>query len=162
MSAELNPPANLPEPFAGLRVRAMAPADLWRIAGIEQTSYAFPWSDGIFRDCLRAGYFCRVAEVRRDLIGYAIMSMGAGEAHVLNVCVRADFRDHGLGRYLMLVLFEKARSSACHDIFLEVRPSNPAAIHLYERLGFQRIGVRKGYYQAGNGREDAWVYKLAL
>jgi [ribosomal protein S18]-alanine N-acetyltransferase len=161
MSAELNPPI-LAEPILGLRTRAMLAADLLRIAGIEQTCYAFPWSDGIFRDCLRAGYFCRVAEVKRDLVGYAIMSMGAGEAHVLNVCVRIDYRDQGLGRYLMQVLFAQARSVNCHEIFLEVRPSNPAAIHLYERLGFRRIGVRKGYYQASNGREDAWVYKLSL
>lgn len=162
MSAELNPPSVPAEPIPGLRTRAMTPADLLRIAGIEQTSYGFPWSDGIFRDCLRAGYFCHVAEVKRDLVGYAIMSMGAGEAHVLNVCVRVDYRDQGLGRYLMRVLFAQARGAHCHEIFLEVRPSNPAAIHLYERLGFRRIGVRKGYYQASRGREDAWVYKLAL
>ena len=161
MSAELTP-SLLIEPFPGLKTRAMVPGDLWRIAGIEQTSYAFPWSDGIFRDCIKAGYFCRVAEVRRELIGYAIMSMGAGEAHVLNVCVRADFREQGVGRYFMQLLFEHAKNSQCRDIFLEVRPSNPSAIHLYESLGFQRVGVRKGYYQATHGREDAWVYKLGL
>jgi ribosomal-protein-alanine N-acetyltransferase len=161
MSAELNP-THLAEPIPGLRIRPMLAVDLLRIAGIEQTSYAFPWSDGIFRDCLRAGYFCRVAEVRRDLVGYAIMSTGAGEAHVLNVCVRIDYRDQGLGRYLLNVLFAQARAESCHDIFLEVRPSNPTAIHLYEHLGFQRIGVRKGYYQATHGREDALVYKKAL
>jgi ribosomal-protein-alanine N-acetyltransferase len=164
MSAELNNPAS--EPIPGLRIRAMAAGDLLYIAGIEQTSYAFPWSDGIFRDCIKAGYFCRVAEVRREIVGYAIMSTGAGEAHVLNVCVRMDFRDHGLGRYLMERLFEQARNASCQDIFLEVRPSNPAAIHLYEKMGFQQVGVRKGYYQAswsnGSGREDAWVYKLTL
>lgn len=162
MSAELNTPAILAEPFPGLRIRAMTPADLFRIAGIEQTSYAFPWSDGIFRDCMRAGYFCRVAEVRRDIVAYALMSMGAGEAHVLNVCVRIDYREQGLGRYLMHLLFQQARCASCHDMFLEVRPSNPAAIRLYEQLGFQHVGVRKGYYQGTNGREDAWVYKLAL
>jgi ribosomal-protein-alanine N-acetyltransferase len=168
MSAELNDPtpSTPSEPIPGLRTRAMAPGDLLYIAGIEQTSYAFPWSDGIFRDCIKAGYFCRVAEVRREVVGYAIMSTGAGEAHVLNVCVRMDFRDHGLGRYLMHLLFEQARNARCNDIFLEVRPSNPTAIHLYEKLGFERVGVRKAYYQAswsnGSGREDAWVYKLTL
>jgi ribosomal-protein-alanine N-acetyltransferase len=162
VSAELNPTTYPPERVPGLRTRPMTSADLLRIAGIEQTSYAFPWSDGIFRDCLRAGYFCRVIEVKRDLVGYAIMSMGAGEAHVLNVCVRIDYRDQGVGRYLMETLFIEARKAGCEDIFLEVRPSNPPAIHLYERLGFQRIGVRKGYYQASNGREDALVYKRTL
>ncbi len=166
MSAELTNPSSPTVPVPGLRTRAMTHADLLYIAGIEQTSYAFPWSDGIFRDCLKAGYFCRVAELRREVVGYAIMSMGAGEAHVLNVCVRMDFRDHGLGRYLMQMLFEHARTASCHDMFLEVRPSNPSAIHLYERLGFTHVGVRKAYYQAswsnGSGREDAWVYKLVL
>ena len=161
MSAELTP-SLLIEPFPGLKTRAMVAADLWRIAGIEQTSYAFPWSDGIFRDCIKAGYHCRVAEVRRDLVGYAIMSLGAGEAHVLNVCVRPDFREQGVGRFFMQLLFEHARNSRCHDIFLEVRPSNPSAIHLYESLGFQRVGIRKAYYQASIGREDAWVYKMSL
>jgi [ribosomal protein S18]-alanine N-acetyltransferase len=161
MSAELTP-SSLVEPVFGLRIRAMAPADLWQIAGIEQTSYAFPWSDGIFRDCIKAGYHCRVAEIKREIIGYAIMSIGAGEAHVLNVCVRIDYRDQGVGRYFMQLLIEHARTSRCQDIFLEVRPSNPAAVHLYEHLGFQRIGVRKGYYQASDGREDAWVYKMQL
>jgi len=162
VSAELDNSTALPEPFPGLRTRAMTTADLLYIAGIEQTSYAFPWSDGIFRDCIKAGYFCRVAEVRRDVVGYAIMSLGAGEAHVLNVCVRMDYRDHGIGRYLMQLLFEQARGASCRDVFLEVRTSNPSAIHLYEALGFQRVGVRKGYYQASRGREDAWVYKLTV
>ncbi len=161
MSAELTP-SLLIEPFPGLRTRAMTPGDLLYIAGIEQTTYSFPWSDGIFRDCLKAGYFCRVAEVKRDLMGYAIMTLGADEAHVLNVCVRIDYRDQGVGRYFVQLLFEHARNRHCHSMFLEVRPSNPSAIHLYESLGFQRVGVRKGYYQASNGREDAWVYKLAL
>jgi [ribosomal protein S18]-alanine N-acetyltransferase len=154
--------STIESPIEGLRTRAMTYNDLLYIAGIEQTSYAFPWSDGIFRDCIKAGYFCRVAEVRRDVIGYALMSMGAGEAHVLNVCVRMDFRDHGIGRYFMNILAEHARASGCHDMFLEVRPSNPAAIHLYETLGYNRVGVRKGYYQATQGREDAWVYKKEL
>jgi [ribosomal protein S18]-alanine N-acetyltransferase len=161
-ASDLQPTAYSLQPPFGLRVRAMTPNDLLYIAGIEQTSYAFPWSDGIFRDCIKAGYFCRVVEVRRDIIGYALMSMGAGEAHVLNVCVRIDYREHGVGRYLMNLLFDHARASGCEHIFLEVRPSNPVAIRLYEQLGFQRVGVRKGYYQATNGREDAWVYKRAL
>jgi len=160
MSAELNqPPKSLPQ---GLRVRAMVYTDLPKVIAIEQASYPFPWSDGVFRDCIRVGYFCRVLETRGELIGYALMSMGAGEAHVLNVCVRMDFREHGVGRYLVNMLIDHARSVLVTDMFLEVRPSNPSAIHLYESLGFRRVGLRKGYYQADPGREDAWVYKLTL
>jgi len=160
MSAELEqPPKSLPP---GLRMRAMTYTDLPKVNAIEQASYPFPWSDGVFRDCIRVGYFCRVLETRGELIGYALMSMGAGEAHVLNVCVRMDFRENGVGRYLVNMLIEHARSVLVTDMFLEVRPSNPSAIHLYETIGFRRVGLRKGYYQADPGREDAWVYKLTL
>ena len=90
------------------------------------------------------------------------MSYGAGEAHVLNVCVRQDLRGAGVGRRLMDFLLERARAAQMQDVFLEVRPSNPTAIRLYESLGFTRVGVRRAYYQANVGREDAWVYKLTL
>jgi [ribosomal protein S18]-alanine N-acetyltransferase len=160
MSAELNQPPKVLPP--GLRTRAMTYTDLPKVIAIEQASYPFPWSDGVFRDCIRVGYFCRVLETRGELIGYALMSMGAGEAHVLNVCVRDDFREHGLGRYLVNMLIDHARALLITDMFLEVRPSNPTAIHLYESIGFHRVGLRKGYYQASPGREDAWVYKLML
>jgi ribosomal-protein-alanine N-acetyltransferase len=153
-------------PLPGLRVRAMTYADVPGVLLVENGSYAFPWSEGIFRDCIRVGYMCRVVESKGEIIGHAIMSLGAGEAHVLNVCVRMDFRDHGLGRYLMQVMMDFARTAGAKDMFLEVRPSNPSAIHLYESIGFHRVGVRKAYYQAsgagGSTREDAWVYKLAL
>ena len=161
MNAEVDSVAGR-QPMPGTRLRAMTYADLPRVLAIEQASYPFPWSDGVFRDCIRVGYVCRVLELRGELIGYALMSVGAGEAHVLNVCVRMDCRDRGLGRCLIGMLIEHARGALASDIFLEVRPSNPAAIHLYQSIGFQRIGVRKGYYQASPGREDAWVYKLSL
>jgi [ribosomal protein S18]-alanine N-acetyltransferase len=160
MSAELEPPPNSLPP--GLRVRAMTYTDLSKIMTIEQASYPFPWSEGVFRDCIRVGYFCRVLESRGELIGYALMSMGAGEAHVLNVCVSMDYREQGVGRYLVNMLIDYARDALVTDLFLEVRPSNPTAIHLYESIGFRRVGLRKGYYQASPGREDAWVYKLTL
>lgn len=161
MSAEMKMSGS-PLPIAGMRIRAMLQADVQRVTLVEQSSYAFPWSDGIFRDCIRAGYWCQVVELRSDLIGHAVVSMGAGEAHILNVCVRLDCRDQGLGRCLVQQSLDYARSMGMGDAFLEVRPSNPAAIHLYESFGFARVGVRKGYYQASPGREDAWVYKLAL
>ncbi|MBC7982739.1 MAG: ribosomal protein S18-alanine N-acetyltransferase [Candidatus Obscuribacterales bacterium] len=146
----------------GLRTRAMSYADLPTVIDVEQTSYPFPWAEGVFRDCIRVGYFCRVLELRGELVGYALMSMGAGEAHLLNVCVRMDCREQGLGRYLVLMLIDHARSASVGEMFLEVRPSNPSAIHLYKMLGFEHVGVRKGYYQASPGREDAWVYRLKL
>jgi ribosomal-protein-alanine N-acetyltransferase len=139
----------------------MMPGDLPAVAAVERASYAFPWSEGIFRDCLRVGYLCRVAEVDGTIAGYGIVAMGADEAHLLNLCVRAELRGRGLGRRLLL-LVERARDSGAEAVFLEVRPSNPGAIALYESEGFVRIGLRKGYYQAMNGREDALVLKRDL
>jgi len=144
------------------RFRPMTLADVPHVIEIERDSYPFPWSEGIFRDCVRVGYFCRVVEMRGVICGYGILSFGAGEAHILNICIHRELRDQGIGRKLLGYLLENSRKSEMQDIFLEVRPSNPSAIHLYESLGFKRVGVRRGYYQASPGREDAWVYKLPL
>jgi [ribosomal protein S18]-alanine N-acetyltransferase len=140
----------------------MALTDVPAVVAVERASYLFPWSEGVFRDCIRVGYLCRVVESGSEVAGYGIMSQGAGEAHILNICIRDDLRSGGIGRRLMTLLLERARAAAMQDVFLEVRPSNPVAIGLYESLGFLRVGVRKGYYQATGGREDAWVYKLPL
>jgi ribosomal-protein-alanine N-acetyltransferase len=145
-----------------LRLRPMALSDVPEVIAVERASYAFPWSEGVFRDCIRVGYLCRVVESNGAVGGYAIMSYGAGEAHILNICIRGDLRGQGLGRKLMHFLLERARAAQMQDIFLEVRPSNPTAIALYVSLGFQQVGMRKAYYQAIGGREDALVYKLTL
>jgi ribosomal-protein-alanine N-acetyltransferase len=140
----------------------MALSDVPEVIAVERASYAFPWSEGVFRDCIRVGYLCRVVESNGTVGGYGIMSYGAGEAHILNICIRADLRGQGLGRKLMHFLLERARAAQMQDIFLEVRPSNPTAIALYVSLGFHQVGIRKAYYQAAGGREDALVYKLVL
>lgn len=158
MSAELKPPQST----LALRFRPMTLTDVPDVIAVERASYTFPWSEGVFRDCIRVGYLCRVVEANGELAGYGIMSYGAGEAHILNICVRADLRGQGIGRKLMLFLLERARAAQMEDVFLEVRPSNPTAIALYASLGFSQIGVRKAYYQAAGGREDALVYKLVL
>jgi [ribosomal protein S18]-alanine N-acetyltransferase len=154
-----------PDRSAGLRdvrFRPMTIPDVALVADVEQASYQFPWSEGVFRDCVRVGYLCRVVEFRGEIAGYGIMSFGAGEAHILNVCIRSDLRSYGVGRQLMNYLLDRAREEYMQDVFLEVRPSNAVAMKLYESMGFGRIGVRKGYYQAVGGREDALIYKLAL
>ena len=142
--------------------RPMLESDLGAVAAIETSAYLFPWSIGIFGDCLRVGYVCRMVECGGELAGYGIMSMGAGEAHILKVCVRADFRGMGIARRLMLWLLGHARSAGQSWLFLEVRPTNLPAILLYESLGFVRVGLRHAYYQAVGGREDAAVYRLDL
>jgi ribosomal-protein-alanine N-acetyltransferase len=145
-----------------VHIRSMMEIDLPEVAVIEQKSYAFPWSENIFRDCLRVGYTCRALDLAGQIIGYAVMSLGAGEAHVLNVCVRDEFRGVGFGRRLLEHLLERAAAAGIGEAYLEVRPSNLAAIRLYQHLGFEQIGIRRGYYQAPDGREDAIVLKLEL
>ncbi len=149
-------------PIPQVQLRPMTEEDLARVSAVERESYAFPWSEGIFRDCLRVGYVCRVVEIGFDLVGYAVMSTGAGEAHILNLCVRETMRGRGIGRTLLRQLLDLAAEAGVEDAFLEVRPSNLAAIRLYQSLGFVQVGVRKGYYQAADGREDATVLRLDL
>ncbi len=145
-----------------VELRPMAERDLAQVAALERESYPFPWSEGIFSDCLRVGYVCRVVELGFELVGYGVMSSGAGEAHILNLCVREGVRGRGVGRTLLRHLIELATAAAVEDVFLEVRPSNLAAIRLYQSLGFVQVGIRRGYYQAAGGREDATVLRLDL
>ena len=145
-----------------VHIRPMMEIDLPEVAQIEQKSYAFPWSENIFRDCLRVGYTCRALDLAGQIIGYGVMSLGAGEAHVLNLCVAEAHRGRGLGASLLEQLLEFAASSGAEDIFLEVRPSNASALHLYKKHGFHQIGIRRGYYQAAGGREDAVVLRRQL
>src|SRR6185312_12289076 len=143
-------------------IRPMTEADVAGVVALERASYQFPWSEGIFRDCLRVGYTCRVVTSANRLIGYGVMSVGAGEAHILNLCVDAGFRCQGIGRRMLDYLLDRGAAAGMTEAFLEVRPSNTAAIRLYLSLGFDQVGMRRGYYQAVGGREDAAVLKLSL
>ena len=131
-----------------MRLRAMQEADVAAVVEIEQRVYPFPWTAGIFSDCIRVGYRCAVLEFDDVMVGYGVIACGAGEAHLLNVCVREEFRNRGFGRALMAHLLGLAAGAGAAVVFLEVRPANTAAVRLYEALGFRQIGVRRGYYQA--------------
>jgi ribosomal-protein-alanine N-acetyltransferase len=148
--------------FPRVDIRPMHELDIPLIAAIEKVAYQFPWSEGIFRDCLRVGYVCRVIDVAGDVGGYGIMSVGAGEAHILNVCVREEYRSRGFARKIMQYLLERAVAAGMSEAFLEVRPSNVGAARLYHSLGFEQVGIRRGYYQATGGREDAAVLRRLL
>jgi len=156
--------ATAPEMLAApdVVIRSMLEPDVGSVVAIERASYQFPWSEGIFRDCLRVGYVCRVACAEDDVVGYGVMSVGAGEAHILNLCMDAHFRCRGVGRRMLEYLVDRARAAGMSEAFLEVRPSNTAAIRLYQSMGFEQVGIRRGYYQAIGGREDASVLKLVL
>ena len=145
-----------------LTIRSMDDADIPEVVRIERASYAFPWTEGIFRDCLRVNYYCRVVEVAAVIVGHGVMSVGAGEAHLLNVCIEEAYRCRGIGARLLKHLLRAAATAGAAEAFLEARPSNLAAIRLYQSLGFRQIGVRRGYYQAIGGREDAIVLKRPI
>ena len=138
-------------------VRVMVHDDLKQISDIERRSYDFPWSHGVFRDCLLAGYHCIVIERADAVVGYAILSVAAGEAHILNLCVDPAHRHLHYGERLLDEILLRARGAEVNEIFLEVRPSNIAALALYKKKGFHENTQRPAYYQAKGGREDAAV-----
>lgn len=143
-------------------MRPLTEADLAEVARIEAAAYLFPWTLGIFRDCLRAGYHSWVLARPGAIYGFGILSIAASEAHLLNLCIDPIRQGEGHGRRLLLRLLDLARWHRCERIFLEVRPSNPAAIALYHDIGFNEIGRRPNYYPAASGREDALVMALEL
>ena len=144
------------------QIRSMSPVDLKAVAAVERASYEFPWSQGIFRDCLLAGYQSLVLEIGGAINGYAIMSVAAGEAHILNLCVHPECQQMGYGRRLLNALLVRAEEVGVERVFLEVRPSNDIAIRLYRSAGFEQIGVRPSYYQANGGREDAVIFAATV
>jgi ribosomal-protein-alanine N-acetyltransferase len=146
-----------------MKVRYMGADDLAAVLKIEAQNYNYPWTQAIFQDCLRApNYTCWVIEGHeKEIKGYCIVSMAAGEAHIMNLCVAQDTQGMGAGRKMMEYAIDYLRGKA-QTIFLEVRPSNQKAIKLYQSLGFNEIGVRKDYYPTANGREDAIMLALEL
>jgi [ribosomal protein S18]-alanine N-acetyltransferase len=144
------------------RLVRMQDGDLAEVMAIENAIYTHPWTRGNFGDSLRAGYQCWTWRVGAELIGYFVLLVAAGECHLLNLSVAAERQRAGHGTELLKEAMRLARSSGAERIFLEVRPSNLGAKALYERFGFREISVRRGYYPAHGGREDALVLTLAL
>ena len=144
------------------RVRPMTEADLPRIHRIELASYEYPWTLGNFADSLQAGYSMWVREADGEIIGYYALMAAAGEAHLLNLTIAPMWRRHGLGRDLLEHCLACACDHHADSVFLEVRTSNTAAIGLYHHSGFVDLAVRRGYYPAREGREDALIMKKAL
>lgn len=142
--------------------RPMHAQDLGAVLAIERAAYRFPWSEGIFRDCLRVGYCCWVAEHEAAVAGYGIMQIAVGESHVLNLCVHPAYHRQGFGAALLSRLLEIAREHRADTALLEVRPTNTAAIGLYRRMGFNEVGVRRGYYPGIRGKEDALIFARSL
>ena len=138
-------------------LRPLAMGDLQTLMEIERRAYPYPWPIGIFRDCLRVGYWCWCYERAGCIDGYGVMSVAVGEAHILNLTVRPEAQRQGIGARLMQHFMPLARRHNAEVVMLEVRPSNTPAVNLYRKLGFNEIGVRPNYYPADNGREDALI-----
>ncbi len=140
----------------------MYEADLPAVMAIEKSAYPFPWSLGNFRGCLDAGHRCRIFEIDGVIQGYSLVSMGAGEAHILNLCIHPALRGKGYGRLLLQEQLDALAECDVDMVLLEVRPSNSSAICLYDSLGFNELGRRKDYYPAAHGREDALIMARQL
>ncbi len=140
----------------------MQVADLPLVMEIERQAYEYPWSLGNFRDCLGAGYRCRIVEIDGVIQGYSLVLIGAREAHILNLCIHSTLRGRGYGRRLLQEQLDALTEYEVDMVLLEVRPSNLSAIALYESLGFNELGRRKGYYPAAEGREDALIMARQL
>lgn len=142
--------------------RPMREEDLAAVMAIEEVAYDFPWTYGIFADCLRAGYVCWVMTLDDAVIGYGILSCAVGEAHILNICIGGPHRRAGFGRRLLARLTDLARWYQSEKMFLEVRPSNYAALSMYQRSGFRVVGRRPNYYPDHGEREDALIMTMDL
>jgi ribosomal-protein-alanine N-acetyltransferase len=144
------------------RFSPMRESEIAEVLAIENAIYTHPWTRGNFADSLKAGYQCWTWRAGAELIGYFIVLVAAGEAHLLNLSVAAARQRVGHGSMLLTEAMRLARMRGAAHIFLEVRPSNDGAKALYRRFGFRQVAVRPGYYPARGGREDALVLTLAL
>lgn len=141
-------------------IRPMQQEDIDGVMEIENVVCEFPWTASIFSDCIKVGYGCWVLSEQNNVVGYGLISVSAGEGHVLNVCVKPSHQRRGLGDRLMRHLVKQAKYLSAQSVYLEVRVSNQGAIELYKKLGFVHIGERKDYYPAKDGREDALVLSI--
>ena len=149
-------------PHRQIHYRRMRATDLSEVAHLEKELYAFPWSLGNFRDSVNAGYDCWTVTHGEVVIGYAILMIALDEAHLLNIAIAPEWQNQGVGRAFLSHMVQVARQAGCQIIYLEVRPSNVAARHLYKTVGFQQIAIRPDYYPALHGREDALFLGLTL
>lgn len=148
--------------IAKTKFRLMTEDDLDAVMAIEEAVYPFPWTRGIFSDCLKIGYLCQVLELNGRVLAYAVMSTAVEEAHLLTIVVDANEQGKGYGKVMLNKMIQMAVSDKAKTMYLEVRTSNKAAIKLYDQRGFNELGIRNNYYPAEKGREDALILALDL
>lgn len=154
--------AILQSPDSDYCFRKMREADLDDVLAIEESVYNFPWTRGIFHDCLNVGYFCWVLQHQGKIISYSIMSVAADESHLLTIVVPKDKQGKGYGKRMLDEMIRVATQNGAKAMYLEVRVSNKAAIQLYHQRGFNELGIRNNYYPAEQGREDGLILALDL
>ena len=150
-----------------LNIRRMNSSDIDRVYSIETDVHIAPWSKEILRDCVLVGYDCRVLEINSDgkmvIGGYIISRISENICHILNFCIAKPLQSKGLGRKLLQSGHNGLSQSAdVQQVVLEVRPSNYAALHLYQSFGFEQIEIKKDYYQDQNSSEDAILLKKII
>jgi [ribosomal protein S18]-alanine N-acetyltransferase len=136
-------------------LRDMTGADLDAVLRIEREVHTHPWTPGNFSDALRSKYQCKVFEADGVMLGYALLMLAVDESELLDIAIDAGHQRQGWGRKLLDEMMVLARHFGMRRMVLEVRAGNKAAIALYRKAGFGDIGLRRDYYQAQNGREDA-------
>ena len=148
--------------MAEVRTLVMGEADLAAVAALEASLQAFPWSPGNFADSRAAGHAARVVLDGDGLLGFSVVMIVLDEAHLLNIGIARPHQGQGHGARLLERIIADARAAGARRMLLEVRPSNRQAIEFYQRFGFRQIGVRRAYYPAALGREDALVFDKDL
>jgi len=140
----------------------MTADDLAAVSSLEASLHPFPWSLENFADSLAQGHFAEVCRLGDELIGYSVVMAVLDEAHLLDIGVARSHQGQGLGFRLLQRAIDHARSDGATRMLLEVRAANEPAIAFYRRFGFSQIGLRRGYYPANIGREDALVFDKDL
>lgn len=140
----------------------MTRTDLPAVMAIENDIYEFPWTRGNFEDSLHAGYSAWLFVADGEVIGYCVVMMAIDEAHLLNLSIARDRQGQGHGRAFLGATMAAVRERGARSMLLEVRPSNTVGRGLYAATGFAQIGLRKGYYPARRGKEDALVLRREL
>lgn len=141
---------------------AIQKADLPAVLAIETAVHAYPWQLSHFETALDAGNLTLLMTIDGQVVGYVVMMVVLDEASLLNISIAKDYQRQGYGRQLLAQAIKAAQKKQCRKVFLEVRTSNQAAIQLYASHQFTKMGLRRNYYPAENGREDAVLMGLSI
>jgi len=140
----------------------MTPSDVASVFAIDCQTNDFPWTQSLFEQAVASTKKTSVIEEQGEILGFSIVSYVVGEAELLNICIAKNQQGKKLGNQLLEHVLAQAKLSENHEMYLEVRASNVAALALYEKHDFNEIGRRKDYYPMKGGREDAILMARSL